>query len=231
MDTEHISNKDAQINQLKNIINSILNNSKIYIGENFKYKPCIFTTDKETIVTKATKSEKQRIKKTNDLKILRKTRISAWEDHQKIIKNNMKSLKQQGSISTNQGTYVFVANKDFKFTISEIFEPFVSINIVEDTIQAYLMCSPKLNLYKDEQVNFNSTIKIQKGEIIYVGESGNIYDRYQQHKSDKIDRTGAMKFGLRQSLRKNVDFYFIETDKNSELEKHIRDYYGSRFGR
>ena len=93
------------------------------------------------------------------------------------------------------------------------------------------MCSPKLNLYKDEQVNFNSTIKIQKGEIIYVGESGNIYDRYQQHQSDKIDRTGAMKFGLRQSLRKNVDFYFIETDKNSELEKHIRDYYGSRFGR
>ena len=225
---------DSQIKQLKNAINPILNNCiNLCIGQCFDFAPHKFITDKAKIIVKTSNLEIERIKTINNLKIVNSNRKANWEKYQSIIKKNIKSLKQQGSISSKKGTYLFVANTNFKISIRELFESFFSFIIMENSIHSHLVCSPKLNLYKDEvrPNDFDYTIEIQQDEIIYVGKANNIFERFQQHQSNTLDRTGAMKFGLRKTLRKNIDFYFVETSKNGELEKHIRNYYGSRFGR
>lgn len=171
----------------------------------------------------------------------KKDKLNIYFDY---IKKNTQFLSN--GFPTCAGVYGFVAKEEIELVIYEEFKNFVALRLgANNEINFSLLCTPKLNLYNGEDKN---KIKINKGELIYVGEANNLKKRYDEHYSDKIDKCNSMKFGIRKELYKKVEYFCIkleETDPcfngekgkekikeyKTQIESYLRNFYGVRFGK
>ena len=162
-----------------------------------------------------------------DLILAEKT-IEINSHHYKFIKCANEEL-----LKNEDGVYIFVAKEDFSFSVKDIFLPFASLRMNNGKADCFYACTPKINFFNNENPYLSTIININKGELIYVGETKELKARYNQHISDKINRTSSLKLGLRKNIQDNVDFYYtaVKDKERSNLEKTIRDEFCPRFGK
>ena len=172
------------------------------------------------------KTKQKQIVKSNEL-TLNEVDITVQGTKHKFIKS-----ENEEQLDKKEGVYIFVAKEDFSFTVKEVFDEFASIRCRDKEVEFFYACTPKINFFIDEEVKLAFDIKIKKGELIYVGEAKNIKLRYNQHNSDKIDKTSSLKLGLRKNIQDKVIFYYkeIKNKDRSNLEKNIRNKFRPRFG-
>lgn len=218
--------ENTQIKSFKIIMDNICKDGTFFLSKSLGYKQKVFLHNNLTIASGRTVEEFNSPKKPQ-----KRTKEKFTELHSLL---NPKI--PTAGIPTGSGFYMFIAKENFDITIKEVFYDFISLQLDGNEIVGRLLSTPKINSFLGEKIlSSDDSISILKHEIVYVGQAKNIYSRYSQHWSSKLDKTSSMKLGRRNKILENVDFYcqVIPSDskyKKGDFESYVRNFYGSRFG-
>lgn len=147
-------------------------------------------------------------------------------------KHNFIKCENEEQLEKKEGVYIFVAKEEISLLIKEAFIKFASVRIENNEVKIFYPCTPKINFYSEEKETISDTITLKQGSLIYVGEAKDLKNRYNRHYSSHINKTSALKLGLRECIKDKVIFYYkeIKDDARSNLEKDIRNEFRPRFG-
>lgn len=128
------------------------------------------------------------------------------------------------------GVYVFVVKKDFCLNLVKFFSEVTGMFFGENEILLSDHCfvPPYNGACKDGKH------RLKKDHVFYIGSSKDVGARIYEHlTSNTLKSPTSLKLGfkLRGKEKNKLDLYFCEVDKiYRDLEKDIRNQYGSYFG-
>lgn len=142
------------------------------------------------------------------------------ENHKNLVfeLNRISDFIFDKPLNNEQGIYLFVVNKDFRFPV--ILFHFSSRN------------TAKLN--KNSKIKPYSIVSLKKNQIFYVGSDNDVLTRARQHIVDKSNSNSSLKLSkcLRKWIKKYLTLYIIpyqcsnlKKSTKIEIESDIRSEY------
>lgn len=152
--------------------------------------------------------------------------ISTLKENKRIVNTNIPN-------NNKEGIYCFVCNEDLSIDLKVMLPKLTNISLDKDAEKLVFKKSSAapINLYDEEQLEFNSKVKLKKGEIIYIGK-GNFKSRLLAHSNDNLTSTGALYYKLRGIEDEQLSFYISDNCQPTDMnEQKVKGNYKIRFGK